>query len=247
MERDLILDVRGLSVSFGTSRILSDLSFTVRRGQSVALVGPNGSGKTVLLRTLLGLVPHDGTVAWAAGVRIGYVPQTLTVDRDLPFTVAEFFACKGISRARTLDLLDRLGLGGDHSDPGHARGHITSHVLPQRLGTLSGGQLQRILIAWALAGDPTVLLFDEPTSGIDVGGQQSVYAMLAALQKERDLTILMISHDLDVVYSSADHVLCINRQLVCHGPPKIALDTETVRKLYGTDVGIASHATRHDH
>jgi zinc transport system ATP-binding protein len=247
MEQERVLDVKHLGVSFGATDVLSGVTFTVHRGQTVAIIGPNGSGKTVLFRALLDLVPHTGTVVWQPGVRVGYVPQSLDVDRDLPLTVAEFFSCKGVDRATTWKLLERLGLGADHTDPSHARRHIADHILPARLGTLSGGQLQRILIAWALADDPQVLLFDEPTSGIDIGGQQSVYALLNELKGERALTLLLISHDLDVVYANADHVLCISKRLVCHGPPHTALDKDTLAALYGTGVGYSQHSTVHEH
>lgn len=247
MDTDVVLDVKHLGVTFGQSEVLSGITFSVRRGQTVALVGPNGSGKTVLLRSLLGLVEHTGIVSWREGLRIGYVPQTLEVDHDVPLTVQEFFACKGIGRAVAWHLLERLGLGADHSDPSHSRRHIAQHILPARLGTLSGGQLQRVLIAWALADDPQVLLFDEPTSGVDIGGTRSVYALLKELKKERELTVLLISHDLSVVFAHADHVLCISRNLVCHGPPRTALDRDTLESLYGTDVGYAHHAASHGH
>jgi zinc transport system ATP-binding protein len=241
MPLSTILDVRNLSVRFGAQAVFSGLSFTVDRGQSVAVVGPNGSGKSVLFRTLLGVVPYAGTIRWAPGTRIGYVPQIVSVDPELPLTVREFFAFKNTHPADAITLLDRVGVGGDDTDRGHARLHIREHIMPVRLGTLSGGQLQRTMIAWALAGDPTVLLFDEPTSGIDVGGQQSVYALLADLRKERQLTLLLISHDIDVVFAQADQVICISPNFVSHGPPQTTLNPETLQKLYGGTVAFHHH------
>lgn len=244
---DEILRVSDLGVRFDDVVILENISFTVGRGQTLALVGPNGSGKSVLFRALLGLIPHDGTVHWHASAKIAYVPQTFSVERSLPFSVSEFFGLKRITHERVVELLELVGMGGDHQDPAHGRRHIKQHILPQSLGTLSGGQLQRLMIAWSLADEPDVLLFDEPTSGIDIGGQGSIYSLLKNIQQERALTILLISHDLDVVYGYADHVLCVSRHLVCHGPPKQALDQATLEKIYGGEVGFTGHEHVHEH
>jgi zinc transport system ATP-binding protein len=242
-----VLEVRDCSISFGSHRILSDISFTVTRGETLAIVGPNGSGKSVLFRALLGVAPHEGMIHWAPGTRIGYVPQLISVDPDFPLTVEEFFGFKDVHRADAITLLDRVGVGGDDTDRGHARLHIREHIMSARLGTLSSGQIQRTLIAWALAGDTNVLMFDEPTSGIDVGGQQSVYGMLATLRKERGLTLLLISHDLGIVHAQADHVLCISPNLICHGTPQDALSPANIQKLYGGMVAPSTHANTHSH
>lgn len=247
MGSDVILDAHHLKVVFGPHTILRDITFSLRRGSSLALIGPNGSGKSVLLRALLGLIPYTGTVTWADGVRIGYVPQILAIDRDLPLTVSEFFAIKNVPHGESITLLERVGMGGEHRDPEHGRRHVREHIMRQRLGTLSGGQLQRIMVAWSLSDNPDVLLFDEPTSGIDIGGQESIYALLASLKEERNLTVVLISHDLDVVYQYADDVLCISHRLVCHGPPRETLDSATLKKLYGESVGFPEHTAHHEH
>jgi len=230
---DPLLTVSNLGISFGDNEILRDISFTAHRGDLIALVGPNGSGKSVLLRSLLGLIPHAGTIAWAPNTHVGYVPQSVSVERSLPFTGTEFFAVKGIRPKRAAELAAAVG--------------IERSALRQRIGLLSSGQLQRLLIAWALANEPQVILFDEPTSGVDVSGQESVYDLLDRLRKERGLTILLVSHDLNVVYARADHVLCISRDLICHGPPRKVLNEAMLERLYGTPVGLYSHHERHEH
>lgn len=228
-----ILSVEGLSVILSGQPVLEDISFTVRRGQTVALLGPNGSGKSTLLRSLLGLVPFRGRVSWAHGTRIGYVPQSFVVEPSLPLTIAEFFALK---TARTHDVLHALGDVGMLS-----AADSREEVLHRPLGTLSGGQLQRTLIAWSIVDKPQALLFDEPTSGIDVAGQQNIYAMLDDLRKEHNLTILLISHDLHVVFSHADQVLCINKGLTCNGIPSETLDAKALANLYGQHVSLYTH------
>jgi zinc transport system ATP-binding protein len=233
MEQSPLLTVEHLSVAFDTHHVLDDVSFTVQQGHTVAILGPNGSGKSTLLRAILGLIPYQGRVAWAPGIRMAYVPQTLTVERSLPLTVAEFFLLKNMRGTDVAQALRDVGVAPEPHD-GHS-------ILHQPLGTLSGGQLQRILIAWSIIDKPNVLLFDEPTSGIDVGGQQNIYSLLNAIKKERGLTILLISHDLHVVFSHADSVLCINKTLTCQGIPSEALDSKALASLYGKHVSVYSH------
>ena len=230
---DPLLTVSHLGISFGNNEILRDISFQAHRGDCIALVGPNGSGKSVLLRSLLGLIPYTGTITWAPGTNVGYVPQSVNVERNLPLTGVEFFRVKGIHPKRAYELAAAVG--------------VEQSTLRKRIGLLSSGQLQRLLIAWALSNEPHFILFDEPTSGIDVSGQESVYDLLDRLRKERGLSILLVSHDLNVVYSRADHVLCISRDLICHGPPRKVLDEAMLERLYGTPVGLYSHHERHEH
>jgi zinc transport system ATP-binding protein len=228
-----VLEVEGLTVTLGEQRIIEHLSFVVHRGEILTILGPNGAGKTVLLRTLLGVVPHEGRIRWAEGIRIGYVPQRLPYIKDVPISVEEFFTFKRRGRrerssaATAAARLAAVGLGDE--------------LRQRRIGDLSSGQFQRVLIAWALAGDPDVLLFDEPTTGIDIGGEETVYKLLARLHDERRLTMLIITHDLSVVYALSTNVLCLNRSRVCHGPPRSVLTPENLRELYRTDVKFYEH------
>jgi zinc transport system ATP-binding protein len=224
---DAVLTVSHLTVVLRGREVLSDLSFTVGRGESLGILGPNGAGKTVLLRTLLGLVPHAGTVTWCPGTRIGYVPQRVPYVRDLPVSVADFFTLERPRGVEVAALLQAVGL-----HPQLAR---------QRMGVLSSGQFQRVLIAWALAGDPEVLLFDEPTAGVDVVGEETIHRTLARLRLERALTMLLVTHDLTVVRDLCTTVLCLNRAAISHGPPLEALTPEVMERMYGGPVAYHHH------
>ena len=226
-----LLQVSGLSVTLEDQVVLSDLSFTVTRGEVMTILGPNGAGKTVLLRSLLGTFPHEGSVRWKRGTRIGYVPQRLPYIRDIPLSVTDFFALKRGAGRDVGGMLATVGL--------------PPQLAGQRIGDLSSGQFQRVLIAWALAGDPQVLLFDEPTTGVDVTGEETVYALLARLHRERSLTMLLVTHDLAVVHRLSSTVLCLNKQAVCHGPPLETLTPDNLRRLYGTEVKFYAH--KHEH
>jgi zinc transport system ATP-binding protein len=227
VDGETVLEVSDLGVELEREVVLAGVSFTLKRGEILTILGPNGAGKTVLLRALLGIVPHGGRVAWAGGTRVGYVPQRLPYVRDLPLSVADFFALKRSAAADVHELLRSVGLDG--------------RMAERRMGELSSGQFQRILIAWALAGDPSVLLFDEPTTGIDVRGEETVYRLLARLQRERNLAMLVVTHDLAVVFDLSTTVLCLNRQAICHGPPVSVLTPERLQELYGTEVKYYQH------
>ena len=226
MLNDLILKVENLNVEFDGNKVLQDLTFEVQKGEIMAVVGPNGAGKTVLFRALLGLVPYTGKFLWQKGINVGYVPQRFIVERDMPLSVREFLGYKA-GRSKISDVLKWVGL--------------PEHLLNFSLGVLSGGELQKVLIAFALLGNPEVLLFDEPTTGIDIGGEETIYNLLRKLKNERDLTIVFISHDIHVVYQYANNVLCLNKKSVCFGPPHEALGREELKKLYGVEVGIYPH------
>lgn len=222
-----MLRVSDLAVTLDGRTVLADLSFVVRRGEILTILGPNGAGKTVLLRALLGVVAHQGSIAWATGTRIGYVPQRLPYIKDIPLSVADFFALKANAVPDVREMLATVGLAGE--------------VGKKRIGDLSSGQFQRVLIAWAIAGDPHVLLFDEPTTGVDIGGEETVYALLARLHRERNLTMLIVTHDLAVVHRLSSTVLCLNRRLICQGPPVATLTPENLRRLYGAEVKFYEH------
>jgi zinc transport system ATP-binding protein len=208
--------VSRLNVRFDRAVILADLSFTVDRGASLAVIGPNGSGKTVLFRALIGAIPHEGTIRWAPGTKFGYVPQKLDLERDLPITGKDLLRAKlRIARARKEDLLNAL-LCVD----------LQEEVLLQPIGTMSGGQFQRLLVAFALIGGPDVLLLDEPAAGVDAPGQQALNGAINRLQKEDGVTTLLISHDLSVVYRYASTVLCLARQRAYLGAPETVLTPE---------------------
>lgn len=228
---DIILDVDRLSIRFGPVTILKDVSFRVSRGESVAVIGPNGSGKTVLFRALIGAIPSEGTLTWAPGIRFGYVPQKIDLARDLPITGFDFLHARAVSGGTTdAALTQAIGAVG-----------LTEDLCRQSVGSLSGGQFQRLLIAFALMGDPDVLLLDEPTAGVDEPGQGRLNEIIERLQQQRRLTVLLISHDLSVVHQHATHVLCLSAGTAHFGEPRTILTPELLHEVYGTPVAFHVH------
>jgi len=227
MQNDIILKVTDLSVELEGEKIINNLSFDVKRGDILTILGPNGAGKTVLLKTLLGLLPYEGEIKWKKNIKIGYVPQRLPFIKDVPLSVKDFLKLKKPPQEELKEILKSVG--------------FRENLLDKKMGDLSSGQFQRILIAWSLIGNPQVLLFDEPTTGIDIEGEETVYRLLVKLKRERELTILLVTHDLSVVYKFSNYVICLNKQPICRGFPQEILTPENLQKLYGGEVKYYRH------
>jgi len=222
-----ILKVKNLNVQLDDEKIISDLSFEVKKGDVLTIIGPNGAGKTVLLKTLLGILPYKGEIEWQKEVKIGYVPQRLPFIKDIPLSVEDFFKLKQAPKEKIKKILNSVG--------------FTENFLNKKMGGLSSGQFQRILVAWALIRNPDVLLFDEPTTGIDISGEETIYSLLTRLKKETNLTILLITHDLSVVYKFSNFVICLNKCPICQGIPKEILTSEALQNLYGEELKFYGH------
>ncbi|MCU0580493.1 MAG: metal ABC transporter ATP-binding protein [Desulfobacterota bacterium] len=232
--------LQAVSVNLRKREVLQDITCDIPAGRITAVIGPNGAGKTTLLLAVLGLIPHSGRISFPAcgehPPRIGYVPQRLELDRGLPCTVQDLFALslksgphwlrlKEPTRRRIRENLERVGAG----------------KLEKRfLGKLSGGELQRVMLALALEGTPDILLLDEPTAGVDAPGEQMFCDILADLQKERNLTVVLISHDLSVVSNHAEQVICLNKTVRCSGGLSV-LSEENLLKTYGLHIQIYPH------
>ncbi len=245
--RDFAIRLTEVSVSLGGRQILDRVTFEPAVGELNAIIGPNGAGKTTLLRAILGLIPYEGRIDHGTDVqgkplRIGYVPQRLDFDRGIPMTVLDFM-CAGLQRT-PLWILHR----------GRAR-RLAQACLEKvggsgweqmQLGRLSGGELQRVLLAMALSAEPGILLLDEPVSGVDVAGEELFCDLLGTLQREQRYTMLLVSHDLSIVTQHAQYVVCLNKSVMCSGRTVETLTAENLRLLYQQDVGLYAHAGTHE-
>jgi zinc transport system ATP-binding protein len=219
---EVILKVSDLRVEFSNQPIIENVTFEIKRGVTLAIVGPNGAGKTTLFRALLNLVPYEGKIEWGGKIKIGYVPQILSV-RDIPISVKEFLSYKNESVQDMKDVLSSVGLDSET-------------MIDKSLATLSGGQMRRVLIAWAIVDKPDVLLFDEPTSGVDLDSEEAIYGMLRRLTAKNKITLLLISHDLHIVREYSDFALALNKCLVFFGESKDVMDPATQKLIYGEPI-----------
>ena len=229
---NILLEVKNLSVDLDGERILENLSFQVNEGEILTVLGPNGSGKSVLLKTLLGFFPYEGIIKWNKKPKIGYLPQGLNQLRvkDLPLTVEDFFALKNVSLINE-EIERYLVLVG-----------LEKNILSKKAGSLSGGQFQRMLVAWVLISNPEVIFFDEPTTGIDIGGGETIYSLLHNIWERERLTIFLVTHDLNIVYTHSTNVLCLNQKgYHCFGTPKDILNTEVLEKIFGKEIKVYKH------
>ncbi len=224
------------SVNLRGKCILNDINLQIHCGQLTALVGPNGAGKTTLFKAILGEVPHTGKLEFldsegnrSARPRIGYVPQRLNFDVNSPITVGDLF----------LAALGQLPvfLGGSKHALESARKSLATvqaeHLINRRLGALSGGELQRILLALALEPGPDLLLLDEPISGVDFKGMQCFYRIVAELRQQYDLSVILVSHDLNAVADYADRVVLLNQVILCDGTPQEVMKSQLFEATLG--------------
>ncbi len=219
-----ILEVKNLTVKFNNQIILNNINFKLKEGDILAIIGPNGAGKTTLLRCILGLIDYQGEIIYVGSSiknklsEIAYIPQKFDFDKNFPLTVREFLTINNNSIDFNDQIIKEIGI---------------STILDKKLGELSGGQIQRTLIAKSLFKKPKLILMDEPTSGIDIEGEKKIYELILYLNEVHKITIIFVTHEINIVYSFAKKVLCLNVRPLCYGEVKKELNEENLKKLYG--------------
>ncbi|MGB0687659.1 MAG: ATP-binding cassette domain-containing protein [Paracoccaceae bacterium] len=231
-----LIELKDLSVAYGSSEVLSDVSLTVNQGEILTIVGPNGSGKTTLFRALIGSVnPSSGWIIRDKDLKIGYVPQRLHIGTTLPITVERFLRIqKNSAQISCQQALEKAGI---------------QELAQKQVSDLSGGQFQRVMLASALLAEPNLLLLDEATQGLDQLGSADFYRQIEKVRTETNCAVIMISHELHVVMSTSDRVICLNGHICCEGTPEIVTSDPEYHALFGTgtDGQLALYRHHHNH
>jgi len=233
-----LVAARGIGVRRDGRWLVHEVDLEVGRGEIVTLVGPNGGGKTMMLRVLLGLIrPDAGRVERQAGIRIGYLPQRVQIDPNLPLTVARLMtAMARHPRAAVLAALAETGVEA---------------LVDQPVQSLSGGEFQRVLLARALLRRPELLVLDEPVQGVDYAGEAAMYALIASIRGRFGCGVLLVSHDLHMVMAETDRVICLNHHVCCTGTPRDVTQHSEYRRLFGPRAlaayAVYQHAHDHEH
>jgi zinc transport system ATP-binding protein len=229
-----LINVENLTVKHGANTALSNVSMSIDKAEIVTVVGPNGSGKSTLIRALIGAIPTiKGRIVKDPGLSIGYVPQKLHIDPTLPLTVARFMRLPYQDKnAPITQTLEMVGL---------------TNIETRQMTSLSGGQFQRVMVARAILHKPSLLILDEPTQGLDQRGSAAFYQLIEHLRTSLGCAILMVSHELHVVMSASDRVICLNGHVCCNGTPDVVASAPEYRALFGTGTHGALALYRHDH
>ncbi|MBC8519826.1 MAG: ABC transporter ATP-binding protein [Gammaproteobacteria bacterium] len=247
--QDPLIQIKDVSFSYGTTTVLEKINLEVNDGEFLGIVGPNAGGKSTLLKLALGLLtPHSGTIRilgkrpHKARSQIGYVPQYPSFSKEFPITVEQLVLLGRLGTSCKQGFLHALKPGGysrkDYQATRQALIEVEAEDLVQRqIGSLSGGQLQRVLLARALVSNPSILILDEPTANIDQRLEGDIFDLLKRLNQR--MAILVVSHDIAFISSYVTRVACINRTLVCHHTD--AIDGEVIQNLYGEDVRMVAH------
>lgn len=217
------LKVKNLSVELGGHKVLSNISFHLNEGKMLIILGPNGAGKSVLLRTLLDVHQYEGEIDWAPDIHIGFLPCDFIPPTDLPLTVNDFFGFKKVVKSVVPDQFKKIDMD------------VSDDFLCKNLNDLSTGQLRRVLIAWVLADNPDVILFDEPFSHIDSNGRNEIFGSLLRQCKDNGIGIILVSHDISKSFEKADSVLAINRKIILIDKPAKVLKPDNILKIYASD------------
>ena len=231
----MLIEISKLEVKYGSKKVLQNINLSLNASEIVTIVGPNGSGKTTLFKAIIGSVPlSKGKISIKPNLRIGYVPQQLKVDQTLPITVERFLK---LATRNNNDIEKMIAFFG------------SENIFREQINSLSGGQMQRVLLARALVNKPEILLLDEATRGLDQPGIAAFYRKIENISKETNCAILMISHDLHVVMSASDRVICINGHICCQGTPENVATSPEYQTLFGSNIdgSFALYRHKHDH
>jgi zinc transport system ATP-binding protein len=226
-----LLSVVDVTIAIAGRPIVRNASFALQPGASLAIIGPNGSGKTLLLKALMGLMPYSGRITWKPGSRLGYVPQNAYADPNMPLRVRELLQAKAkVQHLTDADIEAAVGWVGVQA------------MLDKRLGSLSSGQFQRVLVAFAMLGAPDALLVDEPTSSLDEPAEEHVFELMRRARQERGITVILVSHDLTLVRDFATHVLCLSGGAATFGSAEELLVPAMLARVYGAPVEFHAHS-----